>query len=291
MKWKITTLIENHEDPEGKYISEHGLSVLIEGDRFRMLMDTGKSGAFFDNAVDMGISFKDLDCMLLSHSHYDHTGGLIRMWKEKCIPDKLYVGKHFFRKAYHRRKDGRMKYIGTQFDSQMIKDMGISVIEIEKDSFPIADGVTLQRNFDIVTPYEELNPDFFYQEEELVCGPGGRCMDSMNYLPDPFEDETAVTLETERGLFLVVGCSHPGIVNMITSIEARTGKKICGLIGGTHLVDADEDRVRKTAEDFKKLGIGFVGVSHCTGDQNLAFLRESFGDSFVFNCTGNVIEI
>ena len=87
------------------------------------------------------------------------------MWEEKCNPDKVYVGKHFFRKTYHKKKDGYMKFIGTQFDSRMIRDMGISVTELEEDSLQIADGVTLHRNFDQTTPYEKLNPDFFYQEE------------------------------------------------------------------------------------------------------------------------------
>lgn len=289
MVWKLTTLIENHGDKEGVLACEHGLSVLIEGEGFRMLMDTGQSGAFYENAEKMGLSLADLDCLLLSHAHYDHTGGLFRLINRGSMPKKVYVGRHFFRKCYHRKADGHMKFIGMKFDRQILHELGVPVEEICTDSLDIAGGVTLYRNFEQITDYEKLNPDFFYQEEDSVCAPFGRCADSLNYIPDSFEDETAVALETGEGLFVVAGCSHPGIVNILTTISARSGRKICGVIGGTHLVDADETRVRKTAEDFKKLGIRYVGVSHCTGDQNLRILKECFGEGFVFNCTGNVI--
>lgn len=289
MGWKLTTLIENHEDRDGKLLCEHGLSVLIESSQFRMLMDTGQSGSFYENARRMGLSLSDLDCVLLSHAHYDHTGGFLHLINQEGIPGKVYVGKHFFRKCFHQKPDGRMKYIGLKFDRFMINELGIPVEEIMADSLQIADGITLYRNFDHYADYESLNMNFLYQEEEPGCGPFGRCMDSMNYIPDTFEDEIAVALDTREGLFVIVGCSHPGIVNILTTIKMRSGKKICGLIGGTHLVDADEDRVRKTARALSDLGVHYLGVSHCTGDQNLTVLKEYFGDRFFNNCTGNTI--
>lgn len=289
MRWKITTLIENHGDEEGKLTCEHGLSLLIEGQGFRMLMDTGQTGAFYDNAKKMGIPLADLDCVLLSHAHYDHADGFLRLIREEGIPRKLYVGQGFFRKAYHEKNDGRMKYIGCKFDHQMLKDLGVPIREIDEDVLEISEGVVLHRNFDQVTDYEMLNPHFFYQEENPSCGPFGRCMDSLNYKPDSFKDETVLTLETKKGLFVIAACSHPGIMNILSAVAARTGKPVCGFIGGTHLVDADESRVRKTAESFKKLGVDFVAASHCTGDRNIEIFQECFGDSFVFNCTGNTI--
>lgn len=291
MNWKITTLIENHEDSAGVLTCEHGLSLLIEGQGFRMLMDTGQSGAFYDNAMKMGISLSDIDCVLLSHAHYDHTGGFLRLIKEEGAPRALYVGKDFFRKCYHERSDGRMKYIGTKFDHQMLKDLGVPIIEIRENDLSIHDGVSLHRHFDQITDYEPLNPHFFYQEENPSCGPFGRCMDSLNYKPDTFEDETVLTLDTDEGLVVIAACAHPGIVNILSAVAKRTGKRVYGFIGGTHLVDADEDRVSKTAESFKELGVCFVAASHCTGDGNIKIFQECFGNSFVFNCTGNVIHL
>ena len=291
MDWTLTTLIENHQDPAGDLTCEHGLSVLVEGEGFRMLMDTGQSGAFYDNAQKLGITLSDLDCLLLSHAHYDHIGGLLRLIREEGAPRKLYVGKHFFRKCYHRRPDGRMRYIGPKFDHQMLLDLGVPIREVEEDTLPVAPGLTLYRDFDQVTGYEPLNPDFFYQEENPSCGPFGRCMDSMDYKPDRFEDETVLALDTDKGLFVIAACAHPGIVNILTAVSRRSGKPVCGFIGGTHLVDADEERVRKTTDSFRELGVDFVAASHCTGDGNIEIFRESFGDKFVFNCTGNIIDL
>lgn len=290
MNWKLTTLIENHEDPEGRLCCEHGLSILIESDHFRMLMDTGQTGAFYENAGKLGISLTGLNCLLLSHAHYDHAGGLLRLINQEGNPAMVYVGEHFFRKCYHRMPDGRMKYIGTKFDNRMLQELGVPVRIIKEDTLQIARGITLYRNFPQVTQYEGQSPDFFYQEEDLSCGPFGRCMDSMTYLPDDFRDETVLALDTDKGLFVIAACSHPGIVNILTEITRRSGKPILGVIGGTHLKDADEDRVRRTATDLQKLGISFAAFSHCTGDHNMAVFQEYFGDSFVYNCTGNVID-
>ena len=291
MRWKITTLIENHADKEGKLACEHGLSVLIESEHTRLLMDTGQSGAFYENAGRMNISLSNLDAVLLSHAHYDHTGGLLRLIKEEGVPKKLYVGKHFFRKCYDRKPDGRMKYIGTKFDSRMLKDLGVPVEEISQDQYEIAPGLTVYANFARTTPYEVHNPCFFYQEEDNSCGPYGRCMDSMNYKEDTFEDEIALALDVAEGLFVIVGCSHPGIVNILTSISQRSGKEIYGVIGGTHLMDADRERVLRTVDDIKRLGVKTLGVSHCTGDEYATILQENFGEAFFQNHTGNVLEL
>ena len=116
-------------------------------------------------------------------------------------------------------------------------------------------------------------------------------MDSMLYTPDSFEEETAVTLDTADGLVLIVGCSHPGIMNMISTIEERSGKTICGLIGGTHLMDASPDRLQKTIDAFLAHDLKLIAVSHCTGEDHLPILRQAVKDRFVFNNTGNVIEV
>ena len=78
---------------------------------------------------------------------------------------------------------------------------------------------------------------------------------------------------------------------MLHTIEKRSGKKIYGVIGGTHLVEADEHRLFKTMEEMKKMGIQLIGVSHCTGEENIRKISDYFGTDFVMNCTGNVIEI
>ena len=96
MRWKLTTLIENHVDKEERYMCEHGLAILIESENQEeqvcLLMDTGQSGIFYENAAKMGISLENLSALLISHAHYDHAGGVKRLIEEETIR-KIYVGK------------------------------------------------------------------------------------------------------------------------------------------------------------------------------------------------------
>ncbi len=290
MTWTITTLIENNIDHEKKLSCEHGLSMLIEGNGIRLLMDTGDSGAFYDNAEKLDVSLDNLDAILLSHAHYDHAGGFLRLIREKGAPKNLYVGKGFFKKSYLTKKDGRVRYIGIRFDKRTLKDLGVGIHEISEDCFSPFPGVTFHRNFSRVHDWEPLNDTFVWQEEEPAPCFGGRCMDSMIFHPDTFPEETVVTLDTDHGLVLIAGCSHPGIMNIVSTIRERTGKRICGIIGGTHLIDSDKDRLAKTIEAFRDMDLDFLAVSHCTGEENLPALQEAFGEKFIFNNTGNVIQ-
>lgn len=280
MRWKLTTLIENHADKEEKYVCEHGFSIFIESidleQSIRLLMDTGQSGLFYDNAMHMGISFNGLSALLISHAHYDHAGGVMRLLKEADV-GKIYVGKEFFTEKYHEKKDGTFKDIGIAFSKEELEKYFVKVCEVKEDMQIIFPGVTLYRNFERTVEYEPLNSHFFVKKKD-----GG-------YTKDYFTDEIAVALDTENGLVVIVGCSHPGIINILKTIEKRSGKKICAVVGGTHLVDANEERLRKTIADLKKMNINCIAVSHCTGEENLEKIKESFGEKFIFNCTGNVI--
>ena len=80
-------------------------------------------------------------------------------------------------------------------------------------------------------------------------------------------------------------------MNIIYTIQKRSKKKICGIVGGTHLVEADESRLKKTIVALKEINIEFIAVSHCTGDENLEIIKNAFGKKFIFNYTGNVIKI
>lgn len=281
MEWKLTTLIENHKDKDEKYVCEHGFSILIESidekHPIRILMDTGQSGIFYDNADKMGISLKDLDALIISHAHYDHAGGVKKLLEEVSV-GKMYVGKNFFREKYYKKKDGTLKNIGITFSRQDVEKCGERVFEIQENTKKILPGITIYRNFEPSAGYEMENPRFIVKQE-------GR------YEQDHFADEIVLTLDVADGVVVIAGCSHPGIINILKSVEKRSGKKIRGIVGGTHLVEADEDRLKKTIADLKEMNIDFIAVSHCTGEENLEKMREVFGEKFIFNCTGNIIKI
>ena len=169
MRWKLTTLIENHVDKEERYMCEHGLAILIESENQEeqvcLLMDTGQSGIFYENAAKMGISLENLSALLISHAHYDHAGGVKRLIEEETIR-KIYVGKDFFQGKYYEKNDGTMKDIGIAFSKEELEKKGITVCEVKEDMQMIFPGVTLYRNFERIVGYEQLNPLFFVKKED-----------------------------------------------------------------------------------------------------------------------------
>lgn len=204
-------------------------------------------------------------------------GGVERLLENIPI-EKMYVGKSFFQEKYHEKKDGTIKNIGISFSRNDVERYGVKICEIEEDSREIFPGITIHRNFERITDYEQGNPHFFVKEKGV-------------YKKDNFTDEIAAALEIKDGIVVITGCSHPGIMNIIYTIQKRSKKKICGIVGGTHLVEADESRLKKTIAALKEINIEFIAVSHCTGDENLEIIKNAFGKKFIFNCTGNVIKI
>ena len=248
-------------------------SAIVETDDARILIDCGPD---FRTQV-LRLPFEKIDGVLITHEHYDHVGGVKRLLENIPI-EKMYVGKSFFQEKYHEKKDGTIKNIGISFSRNDMERCGVKICEIEEDSREIFPGITIHRNFERITDYEQGNPHFFVKEKGV-------------YKKDDFTDEIAIALEIKDGIVVITGCSHPGIMNIIYTIQKRSKKKICGIVGGTHLVEADESRLKKTIVALKEINIEFIAVSHCTGEENLEIIKNAFGKKFIFNCTGNVIKI
>ena len=275
---RITTLIENNADDKNKLVNEHGLSLYIEADGKKILFDTGQSGAFVQNAEKLGKDLSEIDCAIISHGHYDHSGGFRKLVGSVPSVPQLIVGKGFFEAKHKYCEDGETSFIGNSFNRQYVEDRQILIKEVEEDIFRITENVMLFHNFRRSNEFEKLNEKFFIDQ-------GG------SRLTDDFSDEISLGIVTDKGLVVVVGCSHVGVLNILETIKERTGLPIYAVLGGTHLVDADADRIAKTMAAFRKLGISRVAVSHCTGSEGIAAMRQEFKGNFIYNNTGNVFTI
>ena len=279
MSLKITTLIENMPDKEEKLAFEHGFSVLIETEDTKFLFDTGQTGAFVKNAKDLGINLADIDMVILSHGHYDHTGGVPALLEvlKKRIP--FYIGKEFFLPKYKLLEDGSYKYNGNPFERELLgqKENLVKLHFVEDGVTWLTENIVLLKGFDSVTEYEEINPKFFVKTED-------------SYVQDSFPDEIVLGVLTEEGLVLIVGCSHVGIVNILEHVKNALDIPVAAVLGGTHLVEAGEERLAKTAEALRKHGVKTVAVSHCTGEEGMELLKKEFSEGFVLNNTGNVMK-
>lgn len=274
---KIRTLIENNIDENKRLINEHGLSLLIEVNNKRFLFDTGQTSCFLSNANNLNIRLDNLDGIILSHGHYDHTGGIIDLLAQNPSVNNLYISKYFFNNKYKRLEDNSYKYNGVPFKKEDIEKLA-DIKLIDANIYKLTQDIYICSNFEMNNEYEKLKDSMLVKTKS-------------DYQIDDFKDEICMAINTDKGLIIIAGCSHRGIVNIITTIKNRLNTNIRGVIGGTHLINCSKERLSFTIEALKKLNLEFLAVSHCTGDTNLSILKENFKDKFVLNNTGNTIVI
>ena len=261
---RIISLMENTPSGNRALINEHGLSLLIDDGSHKLLFDCGSGSHFMYNAHKLGIPLDDIDAVVISHSHYDHAAGFRDFAEAGHKAPHLYVGKGFFEKKYA-VSGVRYTDLSAGWDETFALSEGFSVCTVEgmKEILP---GMTLYQGFPRVHE-EETIPERFVRET-----PDG-------FIPDDFSDEIALSIKTEKGLVVIVGCSHPGIMNMIDSIRARAGEDIYALFGGTHLVEADDARIRSSICGLRSDGVGIIGMCHCSGLHAEEMAREELGAS------------
>lgn len=278
MKLKITTLIENNPDDMKEFMNEHGLSLYIEANRTKILFDTGQTGDFIENAKKLNEDLSNLEYIIISHGHYDHSGGLRKLVSMLNKYPKLIVGEEFFEPKYKKTVNQTYKYIGNPFDYEYLLSHNIFTEKIKDDVFYLTDSIMVFHHFPKGNDFEKRNENFYVKKNKV-------------YVHDDFEDEIVLGISISKGVVVIVGCSHVGIVNILKTIMKKTDLPIYAVIGGTHLIEADEIRIQKTIEELRKMNLEFIGVSHCTGEESIKKIQEELGDKFLYNNTGNVILI
>lgn len=258
----LKTILENSGSENHCLINEHGLSFFISTNNKNYLFDCSGSDNFLKNAEKMNIPLDSVETVICSHSHYDHSGGFIPLVKEYKIK-KLITGKGFFNEKY--AFDGiKYTYLGCGFDKKFLSKNNIEHIKCN-DFLKLEDNFYVVGNFERKYEFEKIQDRFVIKKED-------------NFVKDNFSDEISLVILGEKGISVVTGCSHPGILNILSSIKKTFNKDIYAVYGGTHLVEADEERCIKTLDEMKKLGVKVLGVSHCSGELviNLSKQREDF---------------
>jgi len=258
-KFKITVLSENNSG-NSNLESEHGISFLIEINDERYLFDTGASEVFCNNANKLNINCSDLTGVILSHGHYDHTGGL-----DQINDKKVYIHEDIFKSKY-KIYENKYKYIGIP-QPQKVYERNNNL-----EFIPVDGVLSLTDDIKLITGFKkDIKEDnyFFVKQED-------------NYLKDFFVDELVLTINTIEGLVIVTGCSHSGIINIVKkAIEVNNTTRIHGLFGGFHLSKLEQKQVINVANKLNEYKIGNIGMSHCTGNKLIAYLNSK--NAFNFN--------
>ena len=263
-------------------VAAHGLSLLVtlnqNGGSTRILMDTSNSPlSFFNNLEALEHGVEEIDALFISHGHPDHYGGLLELMKRRGpgLPVYLHPDSYFPKLLITPR--GRVgPYI---LKREQLLDAGA---ELHENQGPVLllNQALLTGTVEATTPYEKPLPGLkrIVQEKEEQ---------------DPFSDEQALVLNVEgRGLVVIGGCCHPGIVNMIKYAQKLTGiNRLAAVIGGFHLTPGGDELINNTIQGLKELNPDLVLAGHCTGFKALTKLAGELPDNFMVSCVGTKVMI
>lgn len=275
-KLKLYTLCENTAVRPG-VSAEWGYSVLIQAADRTILFDTGSSGAILKNAANMDLDLTEVDTIVLSHGHFDHTGGLKEVLERigKEVPVIAHPDVFSSKYSYHKKKDTHT-YSGIPFRREQLESLGAK-FELTTEPYRITNDIVTSGEEEQVTDYENI-PDRL------------RIRTQNGYEPDALADDLSMYIRTDLGLVVVLGCAHRGMVNILMqSKKVMETEEIYMVVGGTHLISADENRMSKTIDALREMKVNWIGTSHCTGFTSAAKLFNAFPDSFFVNGAGSVI--
>ena len=309
----ITTLVENyvdilipnterikraglafHFDPRNKPIqAENGLSMLVDisfaGQIYRILFDAGLSDSvILHNMSALKISPDSIDHAVISHGHPDHTGGLLAVLKARSVPLPVIIHPDAFLTRYVVAGNGWViPYYNQSLRKEELEAAGGRLVLATKP-VQMGPGAFTTGEVPLKTPFEPPGP------------PSGtpsslRCLRNGKFEEDETADDLAlIVCLKDKGLVVVAGCAHAGIINTIRQAQAVTGiKKVHAVLGGFHLgfPGSPEEKTVKTIEELKCLKPAIVSPMHCSGFKTMAAVAREMPEAFLLNTAGAQITL
>lgn len=274
----LTVLCENTVGRSPGLIAEWGLSVWIEaGDRC-ILLDAGEQTACAHNAERMGVDLGRAEAVVVSHGHFDHTGGLAHVLP--LMPHaRIYLHPDALLPRYAKAPD-------IQRDAT--RATGIGMPAASRDALAGRETVSVVEPLEVVPGVWVTGP---IPRREPVEGAGGLgFLDPGESEPDPVWDDMALWVETAAGILVVLGCAHAGILNTLAFVRQHAdGRPIAALVGGTHLRETTPERMRVTLSVLHSLPLELLAPCHCTGAQEAFELRREFPTVYRSMAVGETI--
>ncbi|MBN1927023.1 MAG: MBL fold metallo-hydrolase [Prolixibacteraceae bacterium] len=258
---KIVTLIENMVVNAG-LVAEHGLSFMIDTGHTKILFDTGQTRLFAQNAQELGYEISSVDLAVISHGHYDHTGGLAH-FIETNETAPVYIKKEAFA-----RKTSVDRYIGIN----PVINSGNKRFRFVDDVFMLAGNIYIFPFVKTFFPIDQHFDGFFIEENGVLK-------------PDTFNDEMFVVIVSDDGLSIISSCSHTGITNIVETASLYFNMPVKRVIGGFHIRNTSSEVVKHIVEYFNSKEIEEIFTCHCTGVDKFFILKKDCDANVFYNHT------
>lgn len=275
MKAKITCVTDNSVKKDSGLRSEHGVSFHIAMPGGNVLFDTGQSSQVLEhNLQRIGIDIAELHALAISHSHYDHTGGLSLIFsKNSNIP--IYAHTDLFQKRYSLR-DG-------EFHPNALSDEHHKLLK--------GANLRLSASPQEILPNLWTSGEIVKRPEPMGSSPYHFIREGHKWVNDPYLDDMSLVLHTIDGMVLICGCCHAGLINTLLHIEAVFKLPVEAVIGGTHLMSADDQQLKHIigilSQRYPHL---HMFPNHCTGEKAADRLIFTFGERVQRFSAGSVLE-
>ena len=281
---RITTLMDDYAGYETSFYAQHGISLLIDiySNQVykRILLDVSQEGKpILHNMNIMGIKAESIDAIFLTHCHYDHTKGLVEMLKAIGKGTPVIGHPDIFRDNYILHPFIENIGIREENGIQAIKEAGGQLF-LAKDTFEIMPGVFSTGEVENTTDFE-------------THGIGAYNLVNGILEEDHMIDDLSIIVNVKnKGLVIISGCSHAGIINIIKHARKITSvEKIAAVIGGFHLIEATDECIEKTVAALDEMDIDLVVPGHCTGLKASAEIAKRLGHRFSQLHVGKIIDI
>jgi len=253
--------VDNAVQPGSRFWGEHGLSFLIETEHGRVLFDTGQSGTvLLHNLQVAGVEPTSIAAVVLSHAHYDHTGGLNALLPQTGkVP--LYAHPDLFRERFAQRQT-EIEKIGPPMGREELT----ARVDLRLSDQPqqILSGVYTTGEIASRLEPEGRSPRHLIREGD-------------GWIADPYRDDMSIVLRVRQGLVLVCGCCHAGLLNTLKHVRATFDGQLIAVLGGMHLGDLKDEQMRHIVQTLHRYGTPRLYPNHCTGERAYVALANAFG--------------
>lgn len=255
---KATVLVDNIGTEA--FTGEWGLSIYIEANDKKILLDTGASPLFLENAKKLNIDISSVDYAVLSHAHYDHADGMEAFFQNNAKA-KFYLRRQadencYFKKWFLHKYIGIPKHIMQSFEKR---------IERVDGNFKLADHIYL-------CPHYTDNLEVIGKKNNMYVKRDHK------WYPDDFAHEQSLVFDTDEGLVIFNCCSHGGADNIINEVSKQFHKPVKMMVGGFHIYSQNKKDVVALSQRLKQSGVKEIYTGHCTGQRSFDVMKEELGD-------------